>query len=236
MYWLSRKWWLLLLGLVALAAFIYGYTQVHLKVETEYAVVVDLILFILALTTIMGYGAYLLICRGIEDRVEHRLRENENALSARLHSSTGFVFWEHYRGGKPLEVAIARTRYALDCAKGLDEKRYEVLICKCKQNLAYYLAEAKESKDEAHILAKYAYERARDKKGRFKYETSYEWEETYAWVLWQFAEEDEVAREKARQIIASLISSADIPVKWRNEVKTDWDNLFLNQAKLAPNK
>lgn len=224
-HWLSRNWWLLL-SLGVLGGFIYGYTRIHLEeVGDKYTIIVDLILIILAVIAVAGYGLYRWICRGIDERVEHRLRENENALSARLHASTGFVFWEHYRE-KPLKVAIARTWYALEFAERLDEKQYENVICTCKQNLAYYLAEKKESKDDAHKLAKYAYERARDEKGRYKYGKSYNWEETYAWVLWQFAGEDKVWQDKARNIVDKLQSNPDIPPDWRKEVKDKWDKVF----------
>lgn len=235
MHWLSRNWWLLL-SLGVLAGFIYAYIYVHLEVQPGdiSTIIIDLILVILALIAALGYGVYRWICRGIDDRVEQRLTEEGNKLCARLHVSTGFVFWKHYRQEEPLTVAIARTRLALEYAERLDEKQYEPLICTCKQNLAYYLAEKGECKEEAHKLAKYAYERARDKKGRFKYETSYEWEETYAWVLWQFAGEDNIAKEKAHQIINELLSCSDIPIEWREQKKTHWDRLFSQSGQVGP--
>lgn len=237
MHWLSRNWWLLLsLGL--LGWFIWGYTKIHLKPDAAdtYNILVDLILIVLALIGVAGYGIYRWISRGIDDRVENRLREEQNALSSRLDTSAGFVFWEHYQQEHPLEIAIGRARRALQHAERLDEKQYEKLICTCKQNLAYYLAEQEESKDDAHKLAKYAYERARDEKGRYKYETSYQWEETYAYVLWRFAGEDKITKEKAHLIINDLVSCAQIPLEWRERINNKWGRLFLNQAKSVPNK
>lgn len=235
MHWLSRNWWLLLIvGALGGFIYVYAYTKIYLEVKAvPMDTVLDLVLVILALMTLLGYGVYQLIHRRIEDRVENQLREERNELSARLHASTGFVFWKHYQQEEPLTIAITRTRRALEYAERLDEKQYERLICTCKHNLAYYLAEACECKEEAHKLAKYAYERARDEKGRFKHESSYEWEETYAWVLWRFAGEDNIAKEKAHQILDELLSCSDIPIEWREEKKTHWDRLFSQSGQVG---
>jgi hypothetical protein len=245
-HWIKKNWWIIF-SLVVLGFIIYLFATIHITLEAndKYTLFVDLILIILALITLAGYGVYRWICRGIDERVECKLAEEGHALSARLHASMGYVFWLNCLNENPLSMAIEKTKQALKDTETLDQKNYEELICRLKCNLAYYLAEAKskgqeelltrESSIEAHKLARYAYERARDKRNRYRHEISYEWEETYAWVLWQFDTSDDISKNKAKEIITSVLSSENISFEWRQKTKEKWDKLF-SQATQAQMK
>lgn len=192
--WLGRNW-LILIGIVLLAAFI----GTHYKFPTEdkYEILVDLILIMVGLTAAVGYGIFKWISHNIEDRAKSITKESHNFTITGVDISLGYVWWQLYETERKrkeemqkhplknerkhnekeektniddyinyLESAIEITEGALDCANQLGEKEYEVSICLCKNNLAYYLAERHRQgmakvgdKELARSYADYIYKR-----------------------------------------------------------------------------
>ena len=238
--WASRNW-LILFGIVILGIFI-G-THYEFPAADKYRVLVDLILIILAVTAAVGYGIFRWISRSVSGQVMKEAREDRNISRAQTHTSLGYSWFQHYSIGienespgmskiRYLELAIDSTRRAIDYANRLTEKEEEVqeeIICVCKNNLAYYLAERQRDrsakgmkidlhdKKEAHELAKYAYQVARSERAS-RYREPYQWEETYAYVLWRFADDDEESKKKALEIVHELKSRTTLPFEWRQNL------------------
>lgn len=130
-----------------------------------------------------------------------------------------------------MERAIRNAERALKHANKLAEVKHEEVICRCKSNLSYYLTERQrkkrdfKDKETALELALYAYQVAREKRA-LQYVRPYNWEETYAWVLWHFAkDENKEAKEKARQIIDELQERINIPDDWHERIEKKWAKL-----------
>jgi len=186
--WLGRNWWKLLLSImVSSLIVVYTITRYQLEAPDKYTIFVDLITIILALAGAIGFVVFRLISREVESQLREALREDERVLRegqiyTRVESmaNTGLSFYEQYRtlsGLKdyiknkkktPSEIdpmrylnrAIERTTSALELAEELDEKKYERIICICKNNLAYYLAErqkkGKAQPGDKELAKKYA--------------------------------------------------------------------------------
>lgn len=159
----SIKIWHILLLIVIVVLIVYISTRYTLKETDKYDILVDLIFIVLAFTGAVGYGVYSLIRRDVEARTREVMTESNNVTGAGVHASLGYVWYRHHeasrqaslsRQKKPIEkedsndnvidylqFAIDEGRIALKYANKLDEQRHEELICACKNNLAYYLAE-----------------------------------------------------------------------------------------------
>jgi len=95
--WLGRNW-LILIGIVLLAAFI-G-THYQFPTTDKYRILADLILIIIGITAAVGYGIYRWIWQNIKGRVETIAEEDRNVARAEVHSSLGFVWYQHYQAEK----------------------------------------------------------------------------------------------------------------------------------------
>ncbi len=174
----------------------------------------------------------------ITDEIRKKAKDDRNIMRARVETSSGYVWYEHHNIGVKHErdakagsnspdyiaLAISHGELALKDANKLNEKDHEELICRCKSNLAYYLAERHRKKrhptdkERALELARNAYQVAQEKRA-LEYVRPYNWEETYAWVLWQFADNDEAAKQKAREIINGLRGRIELPDPWRETIE-----------------
>ena len=113
----------------------------------------------------------------------------------------------------------------------------EELLCTCKNNYAFYIAERQrrrnieemkidlQDKKDAHKLAEYASGVAQSERAS-RYREPYEWEDTYAWVLWHFAGVDEEAIKKACKIVDELKARTTIPFEWRQKLDERYEELF----------
>lgn len=266
--WLGRNW-LILIGIVLLAAFI-G-THYQFPTTDKYRILADLVLIIIGITAAVGYGIYRWIWQNIKGRVETMAEEDRNVARAEVQTSLGYVWYQHYVAEKErqsemeklhdqlnevkeslnlkhqeeteanprstyyLTRAIRNAEKALQHTDKLEETKHEELICRCKNNLAYYLAEKQrkegnfQDKEKALELAKYAYRVAKKKRASPWYikDEFYRFEETYAWVLWHFAEKgDEAAKQKAHEIINGLQRRTDLPPAWSKSISKAWADYF----------
>jgi hypothetical protein len=242
--WLSRNW-LVLIGIVVLGTFIA--TNYKFQPGEKYQVLVSLILITISITAAVGYGIFKWIWANIKGRLETTAEEERNAARAEVQTSLGFIWYKHHElrikhegGAKAdnnaidyLSLSIEHAEYALGFANELNETEHDVLICRCKNNLAYYLTERHrkeehpQDKKRVHVLAQYAYEVAKKmSSSQYIENLAYNWEETYAWVLWQFAGDDQEAKQKAREIVHGLQKRPAIPFIWRESLKEDYAELF----------
>ena len=197
----------------------YGWTHYYLEEGSQYTILVDLILIVLAITGAAGYGIYWLIRRGVESHVTQLTKEAANYVNAAVRGDEAFSLWSlsdkfSRRRNRAiaktyLEAAIDPGRKSVSLAEELDEKetRNEKLICNLKSNLAFYLAELghEADKPEAQKLGRYAYTRAK------KHEDPWEWKESYAWALFNFLNSTEKEKKEARKIVKQLLPRPDVP-------------------------
>ncbi len=180
----SIRVWHILVPVLIVFLTVYVSTRYSLQGDDKYTVLIDLILIMLALTGMIGYGIYRWISRGVADRVALAMKEGRNFTRAQVETALGLSSYNQYKNEvkrtdgmndvwkklskiqskredkesreaerKPTDVdmtclqdAIASATRALGLLKGLKEDKYEMLICICKNNLAYYLAEKRRRK------------------------------------------------------------------------------------------
>lgn len=215
-----RVWHVLLIVLIVLLI-VYVSTRYTLEKGDKYTILIDLVLITLAFAAAAGFGIHLLIRRDVEARAEEITAESKNVTSAEVHTSLGFVWYKHHvarvqdkkdtdktkqeksdQNSRPgdkavdyLRFAIDETRIALEHANKLNEQRHKVLICTCKNNLAYYLAEVNRigkkkvsigDKELAIAYADYVHKAIGKHPDR---RTA--WSDTYDFVKSQFAPKEE---------------------------------------------
>lgn len=231
--------WLILLGIVILGTFIGSH---YTPAPDKYKILLDLITFMVALTAVVGFGIYRWIWRNIRDRVDKIADADRNFTTAEVQTSLGFAWWLHFNDEKKkqkhppddrsmvyLSRGINNAERALKHADKLNEAEYEEIICRCKSNLAYYLTERHlikehaEDKERCLESAFYAYRVAQEKRA-LQYIRPYEWGETYAWVLWHFAK-DQQTKQKAQTIVAGLLERTDTPGDWCDKMDKKWKDL-----------
>jgi len=152
-----------------IAVFILG---IALQPMDKYDVFVTLLIIILSLIGVMGYGVY----RWEESNLESRLHEIESGLDSRLNERlqkeeqriqngqtlflaslerhVGYIFWELYEVERKkkypskimskefIELAITHSEISLGYAMKLPENEYKNDIYNCKSNWVYLKAEA----------------------------------------------------------------------------------------------
>ncbi len=166
----------------------------------RYDVLKDTLTIVLAVSAVgiavLGYGIYLILSGRL--KTESALASRIEALkgAVRQFLISGYMFWEYYENtGKKqaefLKLAIDFTERALatfnelpaDEAKKRDNEK---ALCKIKNNLAYYYADALEAEDIAKEYAEYI------KKMMPKYaEEKENWLDTYNHVYQRFSANNE---------------------------------------------
>jgi len=191
--------------------------------------------FLMALTALLAVGIpgiYLLLRRVLETELE----DYKQKISNLLHCQNSMTFCTQQEKDKEKEILellhelkkietrkiiplwldslINKARTALQHAEGSKNKRAELLA---KNNLAYYLAIAKSSEEEARKLIAELY------KFRYKYHHTdwYHWHDTLVWVNWRFAKTKE-EKEKARETFNELYKQKEkIPDRgFKQKLKT----------------
>lgn len=117
----------------------------------EHKLFKDLLVLILAIAgiviTIMGYGAYRILERHIEDYAREVMNEVYLRAQASAITHLGFIFWRIYKSDQRkmfnLNHAIELTKHAYRYTQDLSEKKTENkrLMCTVRSDLAHYLAE-----------------------------------------------------------------------------------------------
>lgn len=117
----------------------------------KYEVFKDLLAIILSIATIfiavVGYGVYRILEKNIEDLAKKLMDQTYLRALATTIMRLGYTFWESYEADRRrninLKHAIELTNHANEHVVNLDEtkKENQRLICKVRNNLAYYLAE-----------------------------------------------------------------------------------------------
>lgn len=198
----------------------------------KYELFRDVLMAFLAFATIVGSAIYLVLNKVIEARVKELNKVVEEGAKESIEEAKSLVFakqnffWctqkeeekrqeikemllEHREVDSEsliwLDELVARARKALNFAAQLDERTYEIGICVAKNNLAYYLALRRSPSEREE--AKELMDGVREKLG--KYDGWYHWLDTYIWVLWRFAE-NEQDKQKARNVFHELYGKRDI--------------------------
>ncbi len=122
-----------------------------------------------------------------------------------------------------LNEAIGMANRSVREADKLNILKHEEIICKCKNNLAFFLAARGNDSDagRARDLGNYNYqvvtsERLKTLKNPYIYQA------TWALVLWRFYKKDEVSRKEAYRIAKELIGNAEISLGERDRLKDRW--------------
>ncbi len=163
----------------------------------KYDILKDTLTIVLAVMAVgiavVGYSIYLILSGRLQIESASASRMESIKSAIRLFIISGYIFWENYdKTGKKetqfLELAIDLTERALSSFNELPEKEAgnrenDKLLCKIKNNLAYYFAEGKkpENKDTAIQYVEYLKERMS------KYSEEKEnWLDTYNFVYQQY--------------------------------------------------
>ena len=178
----TQHWFYIALGLssaivggiivVAIYVFLLRGTVLFLQSDDRYDVFVTLLLILLTLLGVMGYGVYMGVGsklenklnekeRDLESRLNERLRKEQqeiqntqNLFRARLQRNMGYIFWrlfeveEKKENGGSASVLKALIMLAIERAEtSLDyakklPEQYQEDIRQCKNNWVYFLADA----------------------------------------------------------------------------------------------
>lgn len=199
------------------------------KAVNQYELFRDLLVIILTLAGLaiafIGLVAYELISKGLETKVEKKVKGEVNYAISTLFLELSYDYWRAYEvGGKfqrdktnELERAIEQSKKALARTERLDtkQKRFLSALCVAKNNLAYHLAARNWTKDteKAISLAKYAYDRV----GDFDFEKTSYWMETYGFVLIRMGTEEQ--QTEGRKIIKDLRDRRYLPKILRDSIE-----------------
>jgi len=160
-----------------------------------------------------------------------RISIKTELAQATLFNHIGFSQYQEYDNNKKkstenddnsklsLDSAIVSTQYTYDAFK-LPEKECEEIKCQIMNNLAYYLAVRNDSKDssKAILLAGKVHAVAKSK----KLPNWYDWEETYAFVLYTFGLKHQ--KNYAFTLIAQLTTDPCIENKeWIKSTSDEWE-------------
>ncbi len=91
-----RVWHIVLLVLIVLLV-VYFSTRYSLEENDKYTVLVDLVLIMLALTGMIGYGTYRWISRGVSERTALAMKEGQSFTNAHVEGYLGFWYYEQYQ-------------------------------------------------------------------------------------------------------------------------------------------
>lgn len=244
--------------ILAVGTFIYEQITVkNILVLDNTADFVQIFNVILAFSAIIGYGTYRIIRNVIISKCKADMEEERYASKAEYYMSTGYILWYHWRNTNNrknslpkvvekntnnetinyniyfLETAIAHARSSVTFAEYLTNTSNFIIKFKCKNDLAYYLAEQNDylaeqnekntrNKKEALELGQEVYDAANDEKYK-RVNATYRWIETYAYVLWKFYKDDPYYKNKAADIMTELLFKRDIPPEYRESTIKEWE-------------
>jgi len=163
----------------------------------KYDILKDTLTIVLAVVAVgigvIGYAIYLILSGRLSAESAETARFETQRESIRLFVHIGFVFWESYdktgKGEKEyVEVAIGLTERALLFFNELPDKeaknrKNDKLLCKIKNNLAYYYAIRKKPEDSD--LAKEYAEYIRERMSKYSEEKD-NWLDTCDFVYQQY--------------------------------------------------
>ena len=177
---LPKYWFYIVLSLGSaivggtIVVFILG---IALQPRDKYDVFVTLLIIILSLIGVMGYGVYRWeesklesrlhemvskLDSGLNERLqkeEQRIQNGQTLFLASLERHVGYIFWELYgverkksypskiMSKELIELAITHSEISLGYAMKLPENEYKIDIDRCKNNWVYLKAEAALIKD-----------------------------------------------------------------------------------------
>lgn len=125
-----------------------------------------------------------------------------------------------------LNEAIRMADRSVQAADRLNILKYEEIICKCKNNLAFFLAARGNDSDagRARDLGNYNYQVVTSERSK-TLKNPYIYQATWALVLWRFYKKDEVSRKEAYRMAKELIGNAEIPPAERDRLKDRWTSI-----------
>ena len=215
----------------------------------KYEVFVTLLIILLSLLGVMGYGVYKWVESNLESRLNERLqKEKQRILNAQtlffasLERNIGHIFWELYENVEKeksspskmmskelIELAITHSEKSLVHAIKLPENEYKNDIYNCKNNWVYLKAEAalikgfELTKNDKEEVLKIANEILEEVSKPDHFDNYYKLKESSAWVLQHLSEEeDTVSKQKAIAIINELLNDEKIPYSWREKIEKKW--------------
>ena len=110
----STKIWYVVFLILIVFLIVYTFTHYTLEESSQYTILVDLVLIILALTGAVGYGVYRWISRNVADRVTRAIKEGQSFTRAQVETSLGFWYFEQYKteSKRKEEIDEIRTKLA----------------------------------------------------------------------------------------------------------------------------
>lgn len=219
---------------------------IALQPMDKYEVFVTLLIILLSLLGVMGYGVYKWVESNLESSLNENLqKEKQRILNAQtlffasLERYIGYIFWELYENVEKeksppskrmfkelIELAITHSEKSLELAIKLPENEYKNDIYNCKNNWVYLKAEAAlikgfelTKKDKEEVL-KIANEILEEVSKPDHFDNYYKLKESSAWVLQHLSEvEDTVSKQKAIAILHELLNDEKIPYSWREKIE-----------------
>ena len=215
----------------------------------KYEVFVTLLIILLSLLGVMGYGVYRWVKSNLESSLKESLQKerqrilnDQMSFSASLERHIGLVFWElydvdneksHHSKMMPKELiahAIAHSEKSVDYAIKLPEnEEYKNDIYNCKSNWIYIKAEAASikgfelTKNDKEKILNIANEILKEVSKSDHFDNYYRLKESSAWVLQHLSEEkDTVSKQKAIATIYELRNDEKIPYSWREKIEKKW--------------
>lgn len=226
------------------------FLEVKKTVEVElfkYELFTDLLSVSLALVGMATIGMYLFFQRLVKDIADQYMKRTKILLNCKQTLAlcvTATRSPENLREIKKIlkgpttgpppdipiwfENIINQTRSSLFTTRELDQKKDEQVICMLKNNLAYYLAIARIDGEQARKLIEDIYEKAKNYPQGW-----YRSKDTYVWVLWRFAKNQE-ERKKALKLFQELYAKVDqIPARDFKETLEEF-KIFFDQHQIPP--
>lgn len=113
-------------------------------------------------------------------------------------------------------------------ADKLNRLTHDEIICKCKNNLAFFLAVRGNASDaeKARNLGNYICRVAMSEQSR-THKCPYIYRATWASVLWRFYKKDKPSKKEAYKIAKELLEDATISSSERERFKEGW--MFIEQ-------
>jgi len=209
---------------------IYGKIQENERYIRNFLIsVLGVIIAIIGLFSLLGIKYFI---NKVADKAENDLADRMETKSAWIQSALfthiGYFQYKEFCDKESgtsdnallINSAIKSTEYAYDAFKGLPDDGYLGVKGQIMSNLAYYLAIRNHSEDsrEAIFLADKAHAIAKTK----EFKDWYNWEETYAFVLYTYGLEHQ--KKYAFKLIERLIDDPEIEDElWKDNTREEWD-------------
>lgn len=183
--------------------------------------ILSLLAVVLAFAGLISYLLYKIISRDIEAEIKILIENERKASRAEVCTVLSYILGEFYYKDKEnsvsfLKKALEFNEEAFEEIRNLPKEKFGKVIYRVKNNFACVLADLQcEKNKERKGIDFRNKERAIQLKNELweliksgeisKYSPMpYENEETCAWVIWNFAENEEEEKQKALQIIKNL--------------------------------